>query len=116
MRFVNNGNAERDLAYHIKISDQRIIRGNQDIKLQEVGSVWSIFIVPLVLTQDVAPNSLAVVVNAANQVSPAFEFTTPVFYGRERDYYQKRPVDLFHSEEMFDVAYNLDGLAPGIEK
>jgi hypothetical protein len=59
---------------------QRVIGGHQDVKFKELGSMLFVFVVPFVLSHHIAPNTLTVMINAANHVGPAFELSSPVFY------------------------------------
>jgi hypothetical protein len=72
--------------------------------------VWSVCIVPLVLAEHISPDTLSVVINAASQIRPSFEFPAPMLDGRQRDNYQKRPLDFLNTEQVFNVGNNLHSL------
>lgn len=111
VRFVDNCNAERDLADDVKVSDQSVVSGDEHVEFQEFGGVRFIFEIPLILSKDVAPNSLPIMVNTTNDVCPPFEFAAPMFNGRQRNYNEVRAADFLHTKQMLDVANNLNCFA-----
>jgi hypothetical protein len=108
--FVNHSHAERNLADNVEVADQSVVRRDEDIELQKLGSVRTILVIPLVLSKYVSPDALPVVVDATLQVGPGFELPAPVLNGRQRDNNKIRAPYLLDTKQMFDVAHDLHGL------
>jgi hypothetical protein len=111
MRFVDDGNAKWYLTNDIKITDQCVICCDENVELQKLSSVWSVFEIPLVLSQDISPDPLTVVIDTANHISPALELAPPVLDRRQGNDNKKRTSNLFHPKDVFNIANNLDRLA-----
>jgi hypothetical protein len=65
VRFVNYSHAERYLADDVEVADQSVVGGDEDVELQKLGSVRAVLEIPLVLSKDVSPDALSVVINTA---------------------------------------------------
>lgn len=111
MSFVNHCNSPWDLTNYIEITNERVVCGDENVKLEIVGSMRSILKVPLVLPHDVAPNALSIVIDAANHVRPPLKLTSPMLDGRKRNNDKERPTDLLDTEKMFDIRNDLYSLA-----
>lgn len=95
---VDNSDAKRNLINYIEIADKSIIRCHQNIKLEELCRMRTIFEVPFVLSQHITPYALSVVIYAADHVGPTCKLAAPVLDGRKRDHHQKRPSDFLNTE------------------
>lgn len=111
MRFVDNCYSKGDLTNDVEISNQSIVRGHQNVELQKIGVVGLVFEVPLVFAEAVTPNSLPVVINTTHKVTPTFKFSSPMFNGGQWYNNEERTVNLLYSEQVFQVADDLDGFS-----
>jgi hypothetical protein len=80
MGFVDHRYSKRDLTDDIEVPDQRVVRGHEHVKLQKLRCVGAILVVPFILSKNVTPDALPVVINAALQVGPAVELPPPVLH------------------------------------
>ena len=113
MCLVDDRDSEWNLANDIKVANESIVRRNQNIKLDEFSCVRTIFVVPFILAHDIAPYALPIMINAADQVGPAFKLASPVLHRRKGDDDKERTANFLHTENMLDVTDNLNGFSCG---
>ena len=103
MCFVDDSDPPGHISNDIKVAYECIICSDQDIELEVVGRMWTIFVVPLVLPQNITPDTLPIVVDATPQVGPTLEFSTPVLDRTQRDHHQEGTMHLLHAIQVLEV-------------
>mmetsp|Transcript_10086 Transcript_10086/g.21794 ORF Transcript_10086/g.21794 Transcript_10086/m.21794 type:complete len:294 (-) Transcript_10086:1621-2502(-) len=107
MGFVHHGDAPRNLAHYIEITNEGVVSRDEYIKLEILRRVRAVNIVPFVLAHDIAPNALSIMVDTASQVGPTLKFAPPVLNGGERNDHQKGAVDLLNTMKMLKIGDDL---------
>jgi hypothetical protein len=73
--------------------------------------VRAVFKVPFVLSHDITPHSLSVVIDATNHVCPALEFSSPMLNSGKRNDNEERTMDLLNAVNMLNVGNNLNSFS-----